>query len=58
MLESQNKWFDSYKELVRTAKGLLNVVGQQVGDNPKLERKFLQAKKKIDKYERFVARKL
>jgi hypothetical protein len=58
MMESQNKWFDSYKELVRTAKGLLNVVGQQVGDNPKLERKFLQAKKKIDKYERFVARKL
>jgi hypothetical protein len=57
-MESQNKWFDSYKELVRTAKGLLNVVGQQVGDNPKLERKFLQAKKKIDKYERFVARKL
>lgn len=35
-MDSQNKWFESYKELVKTAKGLLNIVGQQVGDNPKL----------------------
>ncbi len=47
MMESQNKWFESYKELVKTAKGLLEIVGGVVLDNPKVERKYYQAKKKL-----------
>lgn len=36
MMDSQNKWFESYKQLVKTSRGLLEIVGSLSGDNPKL----------------------
>lgn len=36
MMDSQNKWFESYKDLVKTAKTLLEIVGALSAKDPKL----------------------
>lgn len=57
MLESQNKWFQLLKELVQCSRSLINLVSKH---NRELtsERKFLNIRKKVDRFEKFVSQKL
>lgn len=56
LMDTQNKWFGVTKDLVGCAKSLINMVGQ----NPRMafERKFVSLRKKVDRYEKFVSRRL
>ncbi len=53
-LESQNKWFQLTKDLVRCSKGALELAARhmQEGDFQD-ERKFYKLRRKIEKYEKF-----
>jgi protein-tyrosine phosphatase len=55
-MDTQNKWFGVTKDLVSSAKALVQMAGQ----NPRVtsERKFVNLRRKIERYEKFVNRKL
>jgi hypothetical protein len=56
LMETQNKWFHITKDLVNCSKSLIQLASQN--SRVTSERKFLNIKKKIDKYDKFVNKRI
>ena len=57
MVESQSKWFQIIKELVNCSKGLIHMLISS--ESAYLtDRKFIKIKKRIEKYDKFVSKRL
>lgn len=57
IMETQNKWFQITKDLVNCSKSLIQLTTQN-NRAVTSERKFLNIKKKIDKYDKFVNKRI
>ena len=57
LMDSQNKWFQIVKELVQSCRFIIQLVTKH---NKELtsERRFINVRKKIDRFERFVSKRL